>query len=312
MSFAAQRAPLALEAKISLGDVRGRIDHLAIDVARHRLFVAALGNNTVEVVDLANRKVARSLTGFDEPQGVAYSARTATLYVANGGDGSVRAFRGAELTPAGSVELGEDADNVRIAEERQQLYVGYGAGALAVIDQATYRKVADIPLRGHPESFQLEKAGPRIFVNVPDAGEIAVVDRRTNRQIAGWPTQDLRANYPLALDESGKQVLAAFRRPATLAIFNMTDGAKVSQASICSDADDVFVDDKRRLVYVSCGEGFVDVLASRDNRYARIARVETVAGARTALFSPELSRLFVAARASADEPATIWVFRAAD
>jgi YVTN family beta-propeller protein len=309
MSLAEERMPLVLETKVPLGDVKGRIDHLAIDVDGQRLYVAALGNNSVEVVDLSARKVARSLTGLEEPQGIAYVSRTQMLYVAGGGDGSVHVFRGLDLTPVTSVKLGKDADNIRIDRERQQLYVGYGGGALAVIDQATHRKVADLPLRAHPESFQLENAGARIFVNVPDANEIAVVDRRTNRQVASWPTKDLHANYPMALDEANQRVLSVFRRPATLAIFSLPDGALLNRIAICGDADDIFVDAKRALVYVSCGEGFVDVLSSRDNAYSRIARVKTTAGARTALFSAEMDRLFLAARAGSDGPAAIWVFR---
>ena len=311
-SLAEQPVPLVLEAKIPLDDVRGRIDHLAIDVIHERLFVAALGNNTVEVVDLAARKVTRTLAGLHEPQGVAYSPRAQTLYVANGGDGSLRAFRGPELTPAGGIALGEDADNVRIDEDQQQIYVGYGSGALAVIDQSTYRKVAAIPLAAHPESFQLEKSGPRIFANVPDAGEIAIMDRRTNKQTGSWPTKDLRANFPLALDEPNKRVLTVFRRPATIALFNLESGADMGRIGTCGDADDIFVDDKRGYVYVSCGEGFIDVLADRNSSLTRVARLKTIAGARTALFSPELGRLFLAARAAAGEQAAIWVFRASE
>jgi YVTN family beta-propeller protein len=312
LSFAEQGAPLVLETKIPLGDVQGRIDHLAVDAEGQRLFVAALGNNTVEVVDLAKRKAARTLTGFDEPQGVAYSPTIRTLYVANGGDGSVHIFRGDELTPAGRIKLGADADNVRVDPTGRRIYVGYGDGALAVIDQSTHQKIADIPLKGHPESFQLEKSGSRIFVNVPDAGEIAIVDRPANRQIAGWPTRELHANYPMALDEANQRVLAVFRRPAVLAIYTFADGAEKARIPTCGDADDVFVDEKRGYVYVSCGEGFIDILARRDETYARAARVKTVPGARTALFSPDLGRLFLAARARASEPEAVWVFRVSE
>jgi DNA-binding beta-propeller fold protein YncE len=237
---------------------------------------------------------------------------TATLYVASGGDGSVRAFSGTALTPAGSIKLGDDADNVRIDMDGQRLFVGYGSGALAVIDRATFKRVADVRLKGHPESFQLETSGPRIFVNVPDASEIAVVDRVKNTQIAAWPTNRLHANYPMALDEQNKRLLAVFRRPATVAIFSLTDGMDMGRIDICGDADDVFVDAKRAYVYISCGEGFIDVLAFRDGRYSRVARVKTASGARTALFDPESGQFFLAARASASEHAAIWVFRAAE
>jgi DNA-binding beta-propeller fold protein YncE len=309
MCFAEEPGPLVLEGKIPLEHVKGRIDHLAVDLPHRRLFVAALGNDTVEVIDLAAGRVARTLTGFDEPQGVAYESRTQTLYVANGGDGSLRAFRGVEVTPLDSTQLGSDADNVRVDQESRQLYVGHGAGAIAVIDVASQRKSADIRLKAHPESFQLETGGSRIFVNVPDAREIAVVDRRTNKQIGAWPTGSLRANYPMTLDEKNQRALVIFRQPPTLAVFDTQTGAVLDQAETCGDADDVFIDTKRGYVYIACGEGFIDVFAVRGKGYVRSGRVKTIVGARTALYAADLDRLFLAARATSNEPASIWIFR---
>src|SRR5690348_12659045 len=146
---AAQAAGLELEGKIPLGEVRGRIDHMAADVPRQRLYVAELANDSVGVVDLKEGKTIRTLTDLAEPQGIAYVAASDTLYVANGRDGTVRLFRGAALRPVGQISLGEDADNVRTDETAHRVFVGYGSGALAVIDTDTRAKVADIPLKGH-------------------------------------------------------------------------------------------------------------------------------------------------------------------
>jgi DNA-binding beta-propeller fold protein YncE len=146
-------APLVLETKISLGEVSGRVDHLGIDVNRKRLFVAELGNNSLGVVDLAAGKVLRTIDGFSEPQGVAYLPVADNVYVANGGDGSVRVLRGEDLVPIARIELGDDADNVRADAARHRVLVGYGKGALAVIDPATRTKTGEIRLEGHPESF---------------------------------------------------------------------------------------------------------------------------------------------------------------
>jgi DNA-binding beta-propeller fold protein YncE len=169
-------APFVLETKIPLGEVSGRIDHLAIDLRRQRLFVAELGNNSLGVVDLAAGKVIRRIEGLNEPQGVVYVPFTDSVYVTNGGDGSVRVLGGEDLTPIGRIELGGDADNVRVDAKRHRVLVGYGKGALAVIDPAPRTKTADFHLKGHPESFQIDETGTQVFVNVPDAREIAVVD----------------------------------------------------------------------------------------------------------------------------------------
>jgi DNA-binding beta-propeller fold protein YncE len=310
MSAAGEPGPLVLEAKIPLGDVKGRIDHLAVDVAHRRLFVAELGNNTVGVIDI-DGKVVRRLQGFDEPQGVAYLARTDTLYVANGGNGELRAFRGAKLEPVGKIALDDDADNVRIDREQGRIYVGAGSGNLSIIDAAAFKKVGEIALKGHPESLQLDSAGSRIYVNVPDAKEVAVVDLAARKQTASWSTASLRANYPMALDAQRNRVLVAFRQPATLVSYDSATGAVQERVEICGDSDDVFIDTRRSYVYVACGQGVIDVLKIRGEHTTRVARIDTRQGARTAFFSPELDRLFLAVRASGAEGAAVWIFRPA-
>lgn len=306
--WAAEPAPLALESKIPLGKVSGRIDHLAVDLDRQRLFVAELGNDSLGVVDLKNGAV-RTITGLREPQGVGYAAATDTVYVANAKDGSVALFRGAELAPAGRIDLGDDADNVRIDAAAKRVYIGYGGGALAVIDPASQAKIADIPLKAHPEGFQLDPASSRVFVNLPDARQIAVADRATGKQVAAWQVPGAGANFPMAVDPDGKRVFSVFRRPARLVALAAKDGAIAANIEACGDSDDVFVDAKRGRIYVSCGEGFIDVFAADGDGYARIGHLPTASGARTSLFVPALDRLYLAVRASGSEPPAIWVFR---
>ena len=303
-------ASLLLETKIPLGQVNGRIDHLGIDVKRQRLFVAELGNNSLGVVDLAAGKVLRTIAGLSEPQGVAYVPNADSVFVANAGDGSVRVLRGDDFAPIGQIELGEDADNVRVDTRRNRVLVGYGNGALAVIDPATRTKAADIRLKGHPEGFQIDETGTRVFVNVPDARDIEIADlaSEANRSL---PMHGAGSNFPMAIDGDAHRVLVVFRSPPTLMALSSQDGRIVAKIETCSDADDVFVDPQRRRVYVSCGEGVIDVLEQHDAEYRRLARVPTVSGARTSLFVPELDRLFVAVRAKSNEPAAIWVFRPA-
>jgi YVTN family beta-propeller protein len=301
--------PLALEARIPLGDVQGRIDHLAFDPKRERLYVAELGNNTVGILDLKTRKVVRTVSGFREPQGIAYEPSTDAVYVANGGDGAVDVFRADDFAAMGRISLGEDADNVRVDRKAKRVYVGYGKGALAVIDPATRKRIADIRLKGHPEGFQLDPAGMNIYVNVPDAREIAVVARDLLRQSESWPTGSLRANYPVTLDDSKSEVIAIFRRPARLERFQAHTGKRLTGADVCADSDDVFVDSGRHRLYVICGEGAVDSFDISDEEYVRLGRFPTSGGSRTGLYVLELDRLLVAIRASGGEPAAVWVLR---
>ena len=306
----AQPAPLTLEAKIPLGAVRGRIDHMAVDTDRQLLFIAELGNDSVGIVDLKAGTVARRLSGLREPQGVGWHGPTGTLYVANAGDGSAQLFQAPDFHAIGQIPLGDDADNVRLDGRRERIVVGYGKGALAVIDPASRRKVGEVPLKGHPESFQFDEQGTRIFVNVPDARQIAVVDVEAGRQTGSLDLAGAQSNFPMAIDGDAHRLVAIARSPAKLLAFATGDGKPIASMETCGDADDVFVDKARKRVYVVCGEGAVDVFDRTDAGYARIARIPTVAGARTGLFVPATGRLYVAVRAGSGAVASLWVFRA--
>lgn len=302
--------PLVLERTIPLTGVSGRIDHMAVDVRRGRLFVAELGNGSVDVVDLAHDKAVRRIAGLREPQGIGYAPRADLIAVASAGDGTVRLFRGEDLSPAGVVSLGEDADNIRL-DRTGHLVVGYGSGGLAVLEPATPSVVGRVGLPAHPEAFQLDPNTGRAYVNVPDARQVAVVDLAAGKQVTSWRVPGgLRQNFPMALDDTGAVLATVFRSPARLVLLDTSSGAVMANLATCGDADDVFFDAKRRRLYISCGEGAVDVVQQDANGYHPLARLPTRPGARTSLFVPELDRLFVAARASAaGAGAAILVFR---
>lgn len=304
----AENVPLQLEAKVLLGDVRGRIDHMAVDLKRQRLFVAELGNDSVGVIDLANRSLLRTITGLNEPQGVGYESSTDTLYVANARDGSVKLFDGNAYRSTGQIELGSDADNIRIDAVVGRVVIGYGSGGLAMVDPSSRSKIQDVALKAHPESFQIDANSGRIFVNLPNAHALAVVDGKSGSALASRPL-DKGGNFAMALDRDRGRLLVAFRSPPELAVISAADGKSLSKAPTCGDVDDLFVDAKRSRVYVSCGAGFVDVFGTSGATYRRLARITTAAGARTSLFVPEMDRLLVAVRASPAGPAAIWMFK---
>jgi hypothetical protein len=298
--------PLVQERAIPLEKVSGRIDHLAIDPVRKRLFVAELGNGTVEAVDLASGRSAGRVSGLKEPQGVGYLPGRDEIAVATGGDGMLRFFRAADLKLVGAVKLGEDADDVRVDAQSGRVLVGYGS-ALAVVDPATRSVLRSIPLPAHPEGFQVQ--GRRAFVNLPQAGGLAVVDLAQGRELARWRNPGPHFNFPLALDRDAGLVAAVYRMPAKLLLFSAASGQVEQKLDTCGDADDVFFDGERKRLYVVCGGGAVDVFGEARAAYARVARVSTRGGARTGLFSTELDRLYVAVRASGDQSAAVWTFR---
>ena len=311
VAAAQSNVPLRLEKTIPLPDVQGRIDHMSIDVQNHRLFMAALGNNTVEVIDVKEGKRIHSIRGLREPQGVLYLPDVNRLYVANGVDGSLRIFDGTSYAPIKTVKLGEDADNVRFDAKKKHVYVGYGgeSGALAVMNEDG-TKVAEIALDAHPESFQLEKNGSRLFVNLPKSQKAAVVNRATALVVNTWGTGGAVSNYPMALDEEDHRLFIVCRTPAELHVLDTNSGRLIEKLSAIGDSDDVFYDKARKRVYATGGEGGISVYQQQDSgHYKEIANISTVKGARTGFFSPDLNLLFVAVRRQGPEPAAVRIYR---
>jgi hypothetical protein len=302
-------APLRMVQTIPLPNVKERIDHLAVDLIGRRLFVAALGNNTVEAIDLRAGKRIHTIRGLHEPQGVHFVPELGKIFVTNGQTGAVEIFNGDSFNLDNRVEFSEDADNIRYDPATKKMYVGYGKGALGIIDAASGQRLGDIKLAGHPESFQLEKSGPRIFVNVPTAHHIAVVDRDKRLVVATWRLMGTRANFPMALDETRHRVFVGFRKPAKLAVFDTESGRSVAMLDSAGDCDDLFYDAERRRIYMSCGEGSIDVFEQRDaDHYKAIVKIPTASGARTSLFVPELNRLYLAVPQRANQGAEIRVY----
>lgn len=287
-------ATLTQEASIALPDTAGRIDHMAVDTARHHLFVAELGNGTLDVVDLDRRQVVHRISGLKEPQGVAYEPKADLLAVAGGGDGALRFYSGKDYSFQGIVKLGEDADNVRIDPRNGHFVVGFGNGALATIDGPSAKLLGKITLPGHPESFRL--SGSKVFINVPDAGQIAVADLDAGKITSTWTPPGLSSNFPMILDNSG-HVAVVYRGQRRLVLFDAASGKQLASTETCGDSDDLFFDAARKLFYVSCGAGVVDTIQMEGTTLNREARLQTMTGARTSLFVPEMDRLFVAERA---------------
>ncbi|HET9149929.1 MAG TPA: hypothetical protein VFO61_05550 [Alphaproteobacteria bacterium] len=294
---AVSKPPLVPEATIPLDHVSGRIDHMAFDPGRKRLIVAELGNDTVDVIDVVARKVVHRIAGLKEPQGTAYVKAGDAIAAANAGDGTVRLFHATDFSPAGTVAVGDDADDLRVDPVDGTLVAGYGDGGIAWIDTTRAAKLFAIPLPAHPEAFALHPTNGRVFVNVPDARRIAVLDKSTRREIAAWSIGARGSNFPMAVGPGGRAVYSVFRSPPHLVQFDSGSGAIAAEAETCGDADDVFVDAKRGRLYVSCGAGSVDVFEQTAAGLRRLGRIETTSGARTSLFVPELDRLYVAQRA---------------
>ena len=295
---AQQSAPLRLLQTTTIPKVRGRIDHFDVDVSGQRLFMSALGNNTIEIFDLRTNKLIHTIRGLREPQGVTYAPDSHRIFVANGDDGTVRIFDGATYALVNTLRFSSDADDTRYDAATKQVIVGFGDesnAGLAILDAATGHLVETIKLPAHPESFQLENSGPRIFINIPEANNVvAVVDRNEKRIVASWALGGAQDNFPMALDEADHRHFIGCRTPAEVLVLDTASGKILARIPSVTHADDLWYDAAHKRIYISGGGGFITVIAQHDaDHYQRVAQIKSLAGARTSILVPELSRFYL-------------------
>ena len=309
-------APLLLVQEIPLPNVGGRIDHFTFDAKRKRVIVAALGNNTVEIVDTFSGRDIHSITGAAAPQGVVYVGDINKLFVANGSDGKLRIYDGDSFKLLNTLDIGEDADNVRYDPAEKKVYVAYGGdeeGGIAVIDAVTSKRLDDVAkLDAHPESFQISTSKPVIYANMATKAKIVVIDRTTHG-VTDWPLKTGRSNYPMALDEADHRLFVVTRRPAQVVVLDSETGATVASVPCVKDADDLYYDAGRKRIYVPGGEGLISVFQQTDaDHYQSLANVPTAVGARTGLWYEKRDRFYLAVPASSKQGAALWVYAPED
>jgi hypothetical protein len=301
---------VSLKQTISLPDVKGRIDHLDINLKDQVIYMAALGNNSLEVIDLKKGTLSHSISDLNEPQGVAYIPQINEIVVANGGNGNCDFYNAGSFKKTASITLGSDADDVRYDSADKKIYVGYGDGGIAIIDVIKHQKIADIKLPAHPEGFQLDKRLDKVFVNVPDAGQIDVIDLKTLSVVDKWKTK-YNANFPMAIDEAHHILFIGYRRPGKLVAIDAGNGKAISEIDLVGDADDLFFDAHSNKIYASGGGGFINVFAFDSAAFKKRANIPVRSGARTSLLIPSDNLFILAERAGSSKGAQLNVFSTA-
>jgi DNA-binding beta-propeller fold protein YncE len=301
-----EKEKIALEAKISLPTVNGRLDHISFDAEHQLAFISAWGNNSVEVVDINAKQTIHSITGLDEPQGVLYIPSLKKLVVASGGSGDCIFFDAATYKQSAVVHLKKDADNIRYDETSHLLYVGHGSGAIAVIDADSAKHITDIHLDQHPEAFQLSTDHDRLYVNVPDADEIEIAQLSTHQVIDKWKNVNASWNFPMTLDEKSSHLFVGCRQQPKLIMINTSTGMDVSFPKCSRDADDLFF--LNDLVFLSAGAGYVDVFRVTSKGLVVVNHIATVTGARTSLLLPTEKKFLLAVPKHGNNPAALWVY----
>jgi len=317
-STAGENGPLILTSQIPLPGVHGRFDHFTFDPSEPaRVFISALGNNSVEVIDLVEDTVVQHIPGIPEPQGIAFAVGLNKLFVGSR-KGKLYVYDGSDYKLITTIDYNADVDNLRYDAASKRIYVGYGdedKAAIGMVDATTNQRLDEVYKTGaHPESYQMEKSGPNLFVNLEDLKQIGVIDRNT-KKLTKWDLPPkFEQNFPMALDESNHRLMVVTRTPPRLVVYDTSSGKVVATQPCVADVDDLYYDANHKRVYIPGGQGFIDVFQQKDaDHYERIARIPTVIGARTAGYTPRagkkgLDRIFLAVPYSPNKDAAVWVY----
>jgi WD40 repeat protein len=310
--------PLILTSQIPLPGVHGRFDHFTFDPAEPaRVFISALGNSSVEVIDLVKDTDVQSITGIPEPQGIVFAVGLNKLFVASR-KGKLYIYDGSDYKLITSIDYNADVDNLRYDATSKRVYVGYGdedKAAIGMVDATTNQRLDEVyKLDTHPESYQLEKSGPNIYVNLMDLKLIGVIDR-TTKKVTNWELPPkFGENFPMALDEADHRLMIVTRTPPRLVVYDTNSGKPVATLPCVADVDDLYYDANHKRVYIPGGQGFIDVFQQKDaDHYERLARIPSVVGARTAGYTPRvgkkgLDRIFLAVPYSPSKEAAVWTY----
>jgi DNA-binding beta-propeller fold protein YncE len=318
-SIAQETQALRLAQTIPMPNVKGRIDHMDVDVKGMRLFVAGLENGSLEVVDLKAGKWLKSVPGFQKPQGIAYVQSLNKVFVASGDDGMLRAFRGDTLELLDSIKLDLGPNRVAYDPHTKLLYVGYGGkdagkdyGKVGIIDAKSDKHIGDVQVAAHPAELLLDNSGNTLFVFVSAESKVQVIDTKSRKVVSTWPVSSQR-NGDGAFDESTHRLFLGTRTPPEMIAMDSSSGKEIAHLPTVEGMDGVYFDGVRKRIYVSGGRGFdvgyVFCYQQTDpGHYQTLGKIPTRPGAGTSFWSPELNRYYVAAPAHDNEEAAILVF----
>ncbi len=291
----AKAADLELVQTIVLKGKPGAMDHLALDVKRDRLLLANKCNNSLDIIDLKAGKLVKQIANQQGVQGVAYSPDFDKIFVGLGIKGFCNIFDGESHKLLESIKFEDDADNVRYNPILKSVYVGHAEKSLGVVDAKSFDLKTDIKLPGTAEGFEVEKARPRLYVNIPNAAMVAVIDTAKNEIIAKYPVKMAGEFHPLALDEANHRMFVGCRKEPKVVVMDTETGKEITSVTIPGDIDDLVFDAKRKKLYATCGEGFIAVIKQLGaDSYEAGEKIPTAKGAKTSHFNPEQDRLYVA------------------
>ena len=300
-------------------DVKGRFDHLIVDLRGHRLFTTAMQNKSVDVFDLRTGKLIHSIPGIERPHALLYRQDLHRLYVTDGEAGELKIFDGKTYELKKSVKLLVGADGIAYDPLTKYLYVVSGGGSakitystISVIDTTNGEKLNEMKVDSDTlETLELEKSSPRMYLNDRGKNQVQVIDRNTLQVLATWPITLGKGNDPFALDEPHHRLFVACRS-GQIIVFDTATGKELQALPIGERVDDLAFDPTRKRLYAPCGggTGTVDVYKEIDpDHYQSLGKIASGPVGKTGRLVPEWNRYFVPVPQHENKNAEVLVYQ---
>lgn len=329
---AQDKQSLRLVQTILLPGVKGRLDHMGVDLEKKRLFLAAVANGTLEVVDLSAGVVINSLSGFKDTQDALFIGGNFNKLYVTSLDGTLRIFQGETFRLVQALKLEPDPNRLLYDPVTHLIYFGYG-GQNAGFN--TYERLGIVQAKPGAQSEQFladmiaptDRPGHLAELAMEDDGKLLACDSRadviyqfdTRRRelIKSWPARGDGAG-DMSLDRARHRLFVGTRIPPEMTVYDSLSGTEITSLPGPETMDGVYYDAQLKRIYMSGGrwygtpeasQGWVYVYQQKDaDHYDLISRLKTRPGSGTSLLVPDLNRLYVASQAIGDQEAAILVF----
>jgi DNA-binding beta-propeller fold protein YncE len=304
LAYASPAAQVKLIAKYKMpADVKGRFDHLGVDLRGDRLFLAAETAHEVLVFNLRTGKYLRVIPDVQIPHAIFVREDLNRIYVTDGGAGEVKIFDGKAYRLIKSVKLKVDSDSIGYDPATHYLYVDNGGGdahetfsMFSIVDTTRGEKVADIQIDGDTlEAMALSKTTPLIYVNNPAKSLVDVVNRDTRKVESTWPVTMCKRNVAMALDETAHRLFVACRS-GEIVVVDTQNGKELQTLPIAQGVDDLVFDPEAMRLYAACwGDGGSLAVYHEDDpdHYTSLGSITTAPGGKNEVLVPQLHRLYI-------------------
>jgi DNA-binding beta-propeller fold protein YncE len=299
MAFASQAQSYHVADHWKIGG-EGGWDYLLSDDAAHRLYVTH--GSRVEIIDTASGKPVGAITGLKSTHGIALNPDGKRGYISDGAGNAIVVFDRSSLVVKEIVPAGTNPDGITFEPVTGTVWAFNGRSKnVSVMDAASNKIVATIPLPGKPEFPQADGKG-NVFVNIEDKNAIVKLDAKTKEVLTSWPLTGCESPSGMAIDRQGHRLFSVCDGKK-MAVTDYVTGKVLALASIGDSPDAAAFDPKTNEAFSSNGEGTLTIIDATKPGFPAVQTVATTKGARTMTYDATTGRAFLSAAQYGPAPA---------